>query len=55
MKNTSERQKLIEQLKKMHKDQRGWQIAVKDEALYMDAVNALTLDELKEIIQKLKR
>ena len=55
VKSKNERQKLVEQLKKMHEEQRRWQIAVKDETLDMDAVDALTLEQLKEVVKKLKR
>lgn len=50
----AKRQKLIRELEKLHKEQRGWQRMVHDEELNYDLLESMPLDELEQVVNKLR-
>lgn len=50
-----ERRKLYDELEKLHKEQRGWQRLVEDERLDYTILDKMSIEQLKEVIAKLKQ
>lgn len=53
--NDVRRQKLINTLEKLHREQRGWQRTVNDEELDYDAIAKISTDELEKIVESLSK
>ncbi len=50
----TKREKLVEELEVLHKQQRGWQRMVNDEALDYEAIAKIPLDKLESIVETLR-
>lgn len=48
------RQELINELERLHKEQRGWQRMVNDEMLNYEAIAKIPTPELEKIVESLK-
>ena len=51
----NEKALLIEELKEEHKKQRAWQRMVNDEELNIELLESMSIDELKNILQQVKK
>ena len=51
----SKRQNLIEELERLHREQRGWQRLVNDEVLNYDVIAQIPTDELEKIVEGLRK
>ena len=49
------RQELINELERLHKEQRGWQRMVNDERLNYEAIAKIPTHELEKIVESLKQ
>lgn len=50
----AKRQRLICELEKLHREQRGWQRLVNDEVLNYEVIEKLTTDELEKAVNELR-
>ena len=50
----AKRQRLIRELEKLHREQRGWQRLVNDGVLNYEVIEKLTTDELEKVVNELR-
>ena len=51
---SDKRRKLYNELEKLHKQQRGWQRLVEDEQLDYAVLDKMSIEQLEEVITKIK-
>lgn len=50
----AKRQRLIRELEKLHREQRGWQRMVNDESLNYELLEAMPIDELERAVKMIR-
>ena len=53
--NDVRRQELINELEKLHREQRSWQRTIDDEELDYNAIAKIPTDELEKIVENLSK